>query len=52
MGKSGKKPVERAEEIIEKFGGLRPMASKIDVRRDDRSGLEKARHDSGGTQKR
>ncbi|MDH5722798.1 MAG: hypothetical protein OEY94_05710 [Alphaproteobacteria bacterium] len=31
MVKSGNQPLENAEEIIERFGGIRPMASKIDV---------------------
>ena len=31
MAKSGNKPLENAEKIIERFGGIRPMASKIDV---------------------
>ncbi|MCC6597211.1 MAG: hypothetical protein IT559_00235 [Alphaproteobacteria bacterium] len=28
---SSKNPIEKAEEIIEKFGGIRPMAKKMDV---------------------
>ncbi len=31
MSKSAKQPIKNAVEIIEKFGGIRPMASKIDV---------------------
>lgn len=31
MSKSGKQPIENAAEIIEKFGGIRPMSSKINV---------------------
>ncbi len=31
MSKSGKKPIENAAEIIEKFGGIRPMSSKTNV---------------------
>lgn len=31
MSKSAKQPMENAVEIIERFGGIRPMASKIDV---------------------
>ncbi len=31
MSKSGKPPLENAVEIIEKFGGIRPMASKTGV---------------------
>tara|TARA_B100001989_G_scaffold252206_1_gene233500 strand:- start:1803 stop:3551 length:1749 start_codon:yes stop_codon:yes gene_type:complete len=31
MSKSANQPLEHAEEIIERFGGIRPMASKIDV---------------------
>jgi len=31
MSKSGKSPLENAVEIIEKFGGIRPMASKTGV---------------------
>lgn len=31
MARSEKQPLENAEEIIERFGGIRPMASKIDV---------------------
>ena len=31
MSKSDKQPIENAAEIIEKFGGIRPMSSKINV---------------------
>ncbi len=31
MSKSGKQPIENAAEIIEKFGGIRPMSSKTNV---------------------
>lgn len=31
MSKSGKQPLDNAAEIIEKFGGIRPMASKTGV---------------------
>lgn len=31
MSKSGKKSIENAAQIIEKFGGIRPMSSKINV---------------------
>ena len=31
MSKSDKKPMENAEDIIERFGGIRPMAKKVDV---------------------
>ncbi|MFP4097861.1 MAG: carph-isopro domain-containing protein [Alphaproteobacteria bacterium] len=31
MSKSGKQPIENAVEIIERFGGIRPMASKTGV---------------------
>ncbi len=31
MSKTGKQPIKNAAEIIEKFGGIRPMASKTNV---------------------
>ncbi|MGH1376106.1 MAG: COG4223 family protein [Alphaproteobacteria bacterium] len=31
MSKSGKKPIENAAAIIERFGGIRPMSAKINV---------------------
>lgn len=31
MSKSGNKPIENATEVIERFGGIRPMSSKINV---------------------
>lgn len=31
MSKSDKQPIENAAEIIEKFGGIRPMSSKINI---------------------
>ena len=31
MSNSGKQPIENAVDIIEKFGGIRPMSSKINV---------------------
>ena len=31
MGQSGKKSIQNAVEIIEKFGGIRPMSSKTDI---------------------
>ena len=31
MSKNTSKPIDNAEEVIERFGGIRPLANKIDV---------------------